>query len=427
MTSRSPEGCFVYITLPGQTEQVVAARFEIRMSRGASVGRLVYGRSYLERRDAVPIDPVDLSVLDDKVYERAGDTPLFSSLRDALPDYWGRLVIERAVGGELDDIGLLLRTPDDRAGALGFGLNATPPAPNYVFNRTLRLEDLMRAAQKVLSDTEADQELVRRYEQLNLVGTAMGGARPKAVVEDEDGLWLAKFPRKDDKFDVPRAEHAMLLLAQEVGISTAESKLVVIGHQPVLMVKRFDREKVGSGYLRHRMVSALTVLRASDSATDRSRWSYPLLADALTRVDVDHARSKRDLFSRMVFNALISNADDHPRNHALIADARGWRLSPAYDLLPHSQVAQDRMLGMQIGDEGRAATASNLLSASPRFGVQKSEAEVLIDRMRTLVSHRWYPLCRSVGMTEADCGMIESAFDFEGFGTVEHPSNRFGS
>lgn len=418
MISRPPDGCFVYITLPGETEQVVAARFEIRKSRTASTGRLVYGRSYLERRNAVAIDPVQLSGMDDKVHEHAGDSPLFPSLRDALPDRWGRLVIDRSEGGELDDIGYLLRTPDDRAGALGFGLNPVPPGPTYVFNKTLRLQELMDAAQAVLSDAQADKELVRRYEQLNLVGTGMGGARPKAVVENDEGLWLAKFPRNDDKFDVPRGEHAALLLAQEAGISTVESKLTPIGDRSVLLVKRFDREKTEAGYLRHRMISALTVLQASESATDTSRWSYPLLADALGRYDVDHARSKRELFLRVVFNALISNADDHPRNHAMIADGRGWRLSPAYDLVPHSQVAQDRFLAMKIGDDGRAATFSNLLSTSPRYGVPRDEARELIETMRACVSGRWYPVCRSVGMSEADCGYLAPAFEFEGFGTA---------
>jgi serine/threonine-protein kinase HipA len=119
-----------------------------------------------------------------------------------------------------------------------------------------------------------------------------------------------------------------------------------------------------------------------------------------------------------VFNALMSNADDHPRNHAMIADGRGLKLSPAYDLVPHSQVAQDRFLAMKIGDDGRAATFSNLLSTSPRYGVPRDEARELIETMRACVSGRWYPVCTSVGMSEADCGYLAPAFEFEGFGTA---------
>ncbi|TIT93456.1 MAG: type II toxin-antitoxin system HipA family toxin, partial [Mesorhizobium sp.] len=287
MTSKNLQECFVYITLPGETEEVVAARFEIRQSRAGPSGRLVYGRSYLQRRNAVEIDPIELQTLDGQTYVHTGDSSLFPSLRDALPDRWGRLVIDRAEGGELDDLGYLLRSPDDRAGALGFGLGATPPAPKYAFNKTLRLKELMEAADAIIADKDADPELVRRLEQLNLAGTSMGGARPKAVVEDDQGLWIAKFPRHDDRFDIPRAEHAMLRLAQEAGISAAESKLAVIGDRPVLLVKRFDREKADGGYLRHRMISSLTALQASESATQRDRWSYPLFADVLTKVDVD--------------------------------------------------------------------------------------------------------------------------------------------
>lgn len=422
MTSKPPDGCFVYMTLPGETAQVVAARFEIRESRSGKTGRLVYGRSYLERKNAVEIDPVDLTTLDGRTYGHSGDSPLFPSLRDALPDHWGRLVIARAEGGELDDIGYLLRSSDDRAGALGFGLNPVPPSPAYAFNKMMRLKELVEAADAILADRDADPELVKRLEQLNLVGTSMGGARPKAVVEDDDGLWIAKFPKHDDRFDMPRAEHAMLLLAREAGISAADSRLQTVGDRSVLLVKRFDREKTEAGYQRHRMISGLTALQASASATHRDRWSYPLLADVLGRIDADHSRSKPELFRRVVYSALISNSDDHPRNHALIADGRGWRLSPAYDLVPNPQVAQyDRVLAMRIGDEGRLATASNLVSASPRFGVPHDEAKEIVSAMRELVSGRWYQTCKSVGMTEADCGLLAGSFDFEGFQPETNP------
>ncbi len=414
--------CYVYITLPGRTDPVVAGRLDVVATRGGErVGRFVYGQSYLARPDRVAIDPTRLSVLDGKVKEIAGASPIFPSLRDAAPDRWGRLIIEREYGGELDELGYLLNSPDDRAGALGFGLSPNPPAPLRRFNRTLQLPELLAAADALLAGgVGPDADVTRQVEKLQLLGTSMGGARPKTVVEDEEGLWLAKFSRPDDAWDNPRVEHSMLELAAEAGLSPARSKVVEVGGRPVLFVKRFDRERGAGGYLRHRMISAVTFLDASENPADRSRWSYPLLADELRRKDIDQLASRRELFRRMAFNALISNVDDHPRNHALIADARGWRLAPAYDLVPTPMVAQDgRMLAMQVGSHGRVATRDNLLTECDRFGYAPEEAARVVDEIRSTISYRWYATCRGTGVSPDDCERIRSAFVYPGFQWVD--------
>ena len=408
----------MYVTLPGATEPVVAARFRVDQDgRGNQIGRFVYGNSYLDRPDRVPLDTRHLSVLDNRVKQYVGASPIFPSLRDAAPDRWGRLIIERELGGELDELGYLLHSPDDRAGALAFGLNSVPPAPLRQFNRTLQLPELLEASDALLNRLPGpDPDVTRQVEKLHLLGTSMGGARPKTVVEDDEGLWLAKFTRQDDAWDNPRVEHAMLELAQRCGLSACRSKIVAVGERPVLFVKRFDRERVPGGYLRHRMISAVTFLDASESSADRARWSYPLLADELRRTDVDQANSRRELFRRMAFNALISNVDDHPRNHALIADARGWRLAPAYDLVPTPMIMQDgRQLAMVAGRQGRIATRDNLLTEAGRFGYDQEEASLLIDTMRSVVETTWYDTCRSVGVSAVDCEQIANAFVYPGF------------
>jgi serine/threonine-protein kinase HipA len=144
-TKPAPAECFVYITLPGATEAVAAARFELTTDRtDAPLGRLAYGRSYLERKDAVPFDPSELK-LASRVYETTAMKGVFGALRDASPDYWGRRVIERHAGkAVLSELDYLLNSPDDRAGALGFGLGPTPPAPKRKFNQTCFLLDCRR-------------------------------------------------------------------------------------------------------------------------------------------------------------------------------------------------------------------------------------------------------------------------------------------
>jgi serine/threonine-protein kinase HipA len=425
MTSRPTDvaECFVYMTLPGETDAVTAGRFALTASRqGVTTGRFVYGRSYLARPKAVEIDPVELK-LSSRNYETVLMKGMFGGLRDAGPDYWGRHVIEKYAGlPELGELDYLLHSPDDRAGALGFGLGQVPPAPVRRFNRTIDLLRLQALADALISDepraSNADVAALAQAEDLLLVGTSMGGARPKAVVEDENGLWLAKFNRPDDKWNMARVEYAMLTLGRTCGVGTAESRVATVGDREVLLVKRFDREKAPGGYFRARMVSALTLLRADESPQARERWSYVLLAEELRRVSGEPRRDAAELFRRMSFNALISNIDDHPRNHAIIAPGREWRLSPAYDLTPSSPVSLERRdLAMACGDLGRYANAGNLQSQAARFLLARDEAARLVDDMEVRIRSTWYEIARGCGVSDVDCTQIAGAFAYPGFRT----------
>ena len=421
MTSEAPAECFVYITLPGQTEPVTAGRFALSVDRrGTPEGRFVYGRSYLDRANAVALDPVELK-LSPRTYSTAALNGVFGALRDASPDYWGRRVIQRHLGeaqpGEME---YLLFSPDDRAGALDFGLNQTPPAPKRRFNQTLDLMKIQSIADSIVADddrSDGDRAADRdQVEKLMVIGTSMGGARPKAVVEDEAGLWIAKFNRPDDPWNSARVEHAMLILARACGLTTAESRVVKVAGLDVLLVKRFDREKTQSGYLRARMISALTLLRTEDTYQPRDKWSYVLLAEEVRRVCADPAQNAAELFRRMGFNALISNIDDHPRNHALIAKAAEWKLSPAYDLTPAVPVSLERRdLALECGDAGRFANAGNLLSQSARFLLEPAEAAAMIDAMEEQVRSTWYATARAAGVSGRDCERIARAFAYPGF------------
>ena len=422
MTSEAPSECFVYITLPGEVEPVTAGRFVLgRDRRDVPEGRFVYGRSYMERPNAVALDPIELK-LAPRTYSTVTLGGLFGALRDASPDYWGRRVIQRHLGnaqpGEME---YLLYSPDDRAGALGFGLNQAPPAPKRTFNQTIDLANLQAIADMIVADEEApaaaaNADAAQQVENLMRIGTSMGGARPKAVVEDEAGLWIAKFNRPDDDWNNARVEHAMLLLGRACGLTTAESRVEVVGGQDILLVKRFDREKVESGYLRARMVSALTLLRAEDTYQSREKWSYVLLAEELRRVCDDPEENARELFRRMCFNALISNVDDHPRNHAAIAKDAAWKLSPAYDLTPAVPISIERRdLAMACGDAGRLASAENLLSQRARFLLDADEARGIVDAMEAQVRASWYATARAAGVSERDCEKIAGAFAYEGF------------
>lgn len=419
MSSReSATECYVYITLPGETSFVTAARFALTTNRqGVSTGRLVYGRSYLERENAVPIDPVELE-LSSRTFSTTRLRGVFGALRDAAPDAWGRRVIEKRSGkAELSEMDYLLFSPDDRAGALGFGLDQEPPAPLRKFNQTMDLERLQELADAIIADEDLPQGAEAAQVQDLMFGvTSMGGARPKAVVEDTEGLWIAKFNRKDDSWNEARVERAMLELGRECGLHTAESRITTIGNRDALLLKRFDRQKTDSGYRRARMLSALSLLRAEDTYQDRDKWSYVFLVEELRRISSQPKIDAPELFRRMCFNALISNSDDHPRNHALIAPNLDWTLSPAYDLTPDPLISEERRdLALDCGDMGRYANARNLLSQSARFLLKPEEAKAIIDEMEEIVRNRWYEIARREGVTDKDCEKIARAFAYPGF------------
>jgi len=410
----SERDCYVYIQLPGTLQAVTCGRYARQGLRdGTTVGRFVYGRSYRERPEAVDIDPYNLPLSSDE-YVTAGLGGIFGALRDAAPDAWGRYVIARYAGrADLDEIDYLLMSPEDRPGALSFGRSPTPPGPTHAFNRVIHLREL-REATRILEE-DRGEEIPAAIARLVDPRTSMGGARPKNVVEDDDGLWVAKFPARGDRWNNAAVEAALLSLAGLCGIRVPETRIEHVLEEDVLLVRRFDREKTASEYLRHRMVSALTVLRAETYPTERANWSYVLLADELRRWSARPRDDRAELFRRMAFNAMVSNLDDHPRNHAVVAGGRGWRLAPAYDLTPSPVASYTRDLALICGKEGRAARRSNLVSQPERFGIAAEEAHAIIDEVKATVAARWEAEIARHGGSTRDRERIAPAILPEGF------------
>jgi serine/threonine-protein kinase HipA len=409
----SNDRAYVYLQLPGSLETVTAGFFEQQERAGVALGVFIYSPAYLERSDAVPLDPFELPLREGR-FETVKLSGIFGPLRDASPDAWGRRIIERYLNRtDLSEVEYLLHSPEDRVGALSFGRGKSPP-PAARFNKVLELAKLLEFAKAVERDDKV--ELPPQVKDLIQPGTSLGGARPKNVVETDDGLWIAKFPAREDRWNNARVEASMLALARECRIRACDFRVVSVVEDDVLLVRRFDRARIEGGYLRHRFVSGLTVLDAGETIGDRSRWSYLLLADELRRRSHRSAEDLRELFARMTFNALISNTDDHPRNHGLIAPGRDFELAPAYDLTPNPLTSVERRdLALIVGRYNRYANRENLLSDCARFRLSHEEANALIDRMKETVHRRWRPVMRAQGVTEKDCEQLARSFTYEGF------------
>ena len=404
------QACYVYIQLPGTMETVPCASLRVlSVGAGAYEGTFTYGKRYLERADVVALDPfrLPLSARPRKFTKLKG---IPGAVRDASPDAWGRRIIQAKLQrpeADVQEMEYLLNGPDDGAGCLSFGHSVTPPAPRRPFNRTHQLAALVEAAEKLEQDGRLPHEVLEELEP----GTSMGGARPKVTVEDDHKLWLAKLPEKGDRHNLQRIEYATLELARTAGLRVCAARLEPVGHREALMLDRFDREwnPQAKAYRRFGLVSGLTVLDAEDGDLGRERWSYPLLADELRRWSVKNADDRRELFLRMVFNAMVTNNDDHPRNHALLHTKGGWRLSPAYDILPVPLVSLERRdLALEAGRFGRAASLYNLLSRCEVFGLAKEEARALIDRMLDVV-RGWREFFIRRGVEPRSIEMLEQA------------------
>ena len=404
------QACYVYIQLPGTMETVPCASLKVRaVGAGAFEGSFTYGKRYLERPEVIALDPfhLPLSTRPQKFTKLKG---IPGAVRDASPDAWGRRVIQAKLQrpeADLPEMDYLLNGPDDAAGNLSFGRTVAPPAPRRPFNRTQQLPALIEAAEKLEADGRLPHEVLEGLEP----GTSMGGARPKVTVEDGHKIWLAKLPEKADRHNMQRIEYATLELARAAGLRVCGTRLERVGEREALMLDRFDREwnPDAKAYWRHGLVSGLTVLDAEDGYLGRERWSYPLLADELRRWSAKSLEDRRELFMRMAFNAMVTNNDDHPRNHALLQTRGGWRLSPAYDIVPVPLVSVERRdLALELGRHGRIASMYNILSHCDAFALSRDEAHALVDRMLAVV-RGWREFFTELGVEPRSVEMLEQA------------------
>ncbi len=414
--------CYAFIQLPGTFEWVVCGVLTVsEVGPGAWRGIFQYGRSYLARRNAPSLDPYNLP-LSDRPQEFTKLKGIPGALRDASPDAWGRRVIQAKLGlpeADVSEVDYLLNGPDDGAGNLRFGRSPQPPTQARPFNRTHQLQALADAAQELEESGKLAHEVLEQLEP----GTSMGGARPKVSIEDGNRIWLAKLPEKSDKLNMQRIEYATLELARSAGLNVCATRLEKVGSRDALMLERFDRQwhPDQRAYARFGLVSGLTVLNAEDGYLGRDRWSYLLLADELRRWSSRPGEDRVELFRRMVFNAMVTNNDDHPRNHALLQVDGGWRLSPAYDIVPAPATSRERRdLALQVGAFGRAASIYNLLSQPEVFGLSAEGARAEIDRMREKVS-RWRDIFSKHGVSRDDIDAIAPAMLAESFERTEPP------
>lgn len=399
--------CFVYIQLPNSFDTVTLGRLKWeKAGANSEVGSFIYGKSYLKNANAIALDPFNLP-LEEREFQVTINEGIHGPIRDASPDSWGRYVIQKNTASDQHDpMGYLLNSAGDRIGALSFGFGKVPPAPLRSFNKTIDLERLIQAAHKLENDLPLDDA----ERALLMAGPSAGGARPKTTVESENNLWIAKFPAANDKQNFSKIEFATMKLAKKCGLNVPDIKLISVGTQDVFLIKRFDRvyNHKKQDYYRHHFVSGLTLLNVDEN--DREKWSYVDLADQMRRWIVNPSSDLHELFKRIVFNGLVSNTDDHPRNHGFINTGNGYMLSPVYDLVPKPETGSTRYLAMPFGKKGREFNVDNLLSNAEAFDLSKDDAKAIYENLKSTTSN-WRSFFTASGLANADMLYLENAFN----------------
>jgi serine/threonine-protein kinase HipA len=403
MTSNQPSyasygEAFVWIWLPGEAEPVVAGRLTAQDDQVV----FVYGRSYLERENAIPIYNKELPLRPGSQHPLNG-LNMPSCIRDASPDAWGRRVIINKKLGlkgtaadpvELDELTYLLESGSDRIGALDFQLSSTEYVPRLSLNVTL--EELMESAERV----EKGVPLTLALDQALHHGSSIGGARPKSLIETDNKKYIAKFSASTDLYSVVKAEFIAMRFAKLVGLNVASVHLRQSSHKDVLLVERFDRVPSSIGWERRCMVSALTLLGLDELMARYA--SYASLAEIIRHDFRDVPNTLRELFSRIVFNILVGNTDDHARNHAAFWDGEMLSLTPAYDICPQGRAGNEATQAMLISGNNRMSNLPGCINAAHHFFLSKEEALAIIEHQKQVVESNWGSVCDEAQLNEVD-------------------------
>ena len=403
----------VYADLEGVAH--LLGRLWARVRKNKETATFEYDAAWLKHPARYSLEPA--LQLGPGPFHTPADTPMFGAIGDSAPDRWGRALMRRmerrrsdhegSTPRALQEIDYLLLVDDEaRQGALRFaeqpggpflrehGVKRIPPL--------VELPKLLSAAERVMDEEDTDEDLRLLF----APGSSLGGARPKASVREQDGhLAIAKFPRRDDEYDTVVWEAVALALAQKAGLSVPATRLETVAGKSVLLLRRFDRE----GQRRIPYLSAMSMLGARDNQTR----SYLEIVDALRQHGAAPEEDIQALWRRIVFNILISNTDDHLRNHGFLYEGQaGWRLSPAYDLNPVPVDTKPRILSTAINEDDTTASLRLALEVAGYFELNPGQARGLAAFVARAVS-TWRDEAARAGLSRSAIDRMASAFEHD--------------
>lgn len=418
---------YVWIWLPEETNPIIAGKLTQTDNRIL----FHYGKSYLERKNAIAIYDKELP-LKPGIQEKIGAIEAMPGcIRDSAPDAWGRRVIlnkllgirgKAADPGDLSELTYLMESGSDRIGALDFQQSSTEYQARV--SGTSNLEMLLESVVLVEKGIPLTPELAEALYH----GTSIGGARPKALIESEGKKFVAKFSSSTDVYNIIKAEFVAMRLAQLCGLNVAAVKLITVAGKDILLVERFDREYKNNGWTRKLMLSALTLMNL-DEMTARYA-SYQDFAEIIRHRFTNPKKALEELFSRIVFNILCGNTDDHARNHAAFWDGKHLSLTPAYDICPQLCMGGEASQAMIITGNNKTSKLVTCLQGAPHFMLSVKRAKEIIAKQVSIITTYWDEICEEAQLAPVDKALFKtrawmSAYAFEDYDEISKSDINF--
>jgi len=408
---------FVWIWLPGETKPVVAGK----IAKADKRVLFTYGQSYLYNPKAIPIYDKELPLQSGVQEKNFGTDFMFGCLRDAAPDAWGRRVIlNKLLGaqskemdpGNLDEFTYLMESGSERIGGLDFQFSAKTYEARLAGQASL--EELLRSAELIEKGMPLTPELVHAINH----GTSIGGARPKALINDDEIKYIAKFSSSTDQYNVIKAEYIAMRLASLCGLNVASVKLASASGKDVLLIERFDREFKNGEWVRKLMLSALTLLGLDEMTPHYA--SYEDLAELMRHRFANPKVILKEMFGRIVFNILCGNTDDHARNHAAFWDGKQLKLTPAYDLCPQMRQGGEASQAMMIVGNDRSSRLATCLASAKSYFLSEAEARETIAAQVNAMNRNWDAVCDEASLSSIDRALFKgrmfmNSYAFEGY------------
>lgn len=410
---------FVYAHWDGIEAPFLMGSLYATPSRGKEIFSFEYYKGWLQSDYAQIIDP-DLQLFEGAQYLN-DEKSNFGIFLDSSPDRWGRVLMMRKEAAKarkedrrpktLMESDYLLGVYDtNRMGGLRFKTakdgaflddNEAMAAPPFAALRDLEFASL----QLEKEDAPDNPEYLKWINMLMAPGSSLGGARPKANIQDTDGsLWIAKFPSQNDQQDMGAWEMLAYRLAIQSGIEMAPSRVQKFSHhQHTFLTQRFDRKIHNT---RIHFASAMTLLGYTDGTDYQDGVSYLELVEFLMQNGADVDNDLKKLWKRIAFNVCISNTDDHLRNHGFLLTDSGWILSPAYDINPTPNGAG---LKLNISENDNALDLDLVREVAPYFRLKEKEANAIIGTIQQNVG-QWQKTAMDLDIPRNEMELMKNAF-----------------